>query len=145
MEIIPRIDAGFVAIGKHQLDRVGADRLDGRDADIFLAHLQHLLPRPVPAHLGRRRMHAQEFATEFELPAVIERHLELTRFLVQFQFGGTGGLRSEASHVCGYQGSVGYFTLTIGSRSAVHVLVISVPVTGRPSARMTTSQPGFQT
>jgi hypothetical protein len=51
-----------VAVREHQLNRIAADRLDGVDADVLLACLQNLLPRPVPAHLRRGRIHAQEFA-----------------------------------------------------------------------------------
>ena len=43
-----------------------ADRLDLGDRHVALADLQRLLPRPVAAHLGRRRVDAQELVRELE-------------------------------------------------------------------------------
>ena len=56
VEVVPRIDAGVVAVGERRTDRVVADGFDLRDRDVALADLQHLLARAVAAHFRRRRI-----------------------------------------------------------------------------------------
>src|SRR5439155_924507 len=61
VQIVPRINAGAVPVGEYRLNRVRADRLEHANLDLAFAGLEHLLPRPVAAHLCRRAVHAQEF------------------------------------------------------------------------------------
>ena len=85
---IPGIDAGLVAVVKHRLDGVIADRLDALDVDVLLADLQHALAGPMPLHLRRRRMNPQVFATHLKRFAVIKRHRQGAGFSIEFDFGG---------------------------------------------------------
>src|SRR5258705_772243 len=72
IEKLPRIDAGVVPIRKIKLHGVGADGLDTRDRDVFLADLQYFLARTGSAHFGRRRISAQKLARQAERFAVGE-------------------------------------------------------------------------
>lgn len=54
VEIVPGEQAALVAIGKHRLDRVIANRLQFDNVDLALAGLQDFLPRSVALHFGRR-------------------------------------------------------------------------------------------
>src|SRR5690606_25596597 len=88
VEIIPRIEAGGVAVVEHQLDGVVADRADVDDVDVLLAGLQHPLPGTVTTHLGRRRIDAQVLAGQPEHLAALEVYFEDARFSVQLDLGG---------------------------------------------------------
>src|SRR3989344_3815 len=79
MQPLPGIDPGTVAIVEKQADGVIADRLDMADVHVLLADLEYLLPRPMAADLGRRRIHPQVFAGKPEMAAVIERDRKSTR------------------------------------------------------------------
>jgi hypothetical protein len=96
VEVIPGVQARIVAVVEHQLDGVIADRLDIADVDVLLAGLQHRLLGAVAAHFGRRRMHAQVFAGQFEALAVVEAYLQLARLLVELDVDG-----KVAGHVRG--------------------------------------------
>src|SRR6185436_1201522 len=88
VEVVPGKDAGAVPVGELRLHRVRADRLERADLDRALADLQHFLPRTVPSHFGRRRIHAQVLERQPEAAAVGERDLQHVRFLVQRDAGG---------------------------------------------------------
>ena len=81
-----------MAVGEPRLDRVAPDRLDAHDLDVALADLEHLLPRAVAAHLGRRAVDAQQFVRQLEPLAVGEGELHHPRLLVQPDLGGDGGV-----------------------------------------------------
>src|SRR5256884_7238474 len=83
VQIVPRINAGAVPVGEYRLNRVRADRLEHANLDLAFAGLEHLLPRPVAAHLCRRGVHAQELVRQPEAAAVREADLHHARFLVQ--------------------------------------------------------------
>src|SRR6185436_12650761 len=54
VQVVPREDAGVVAVGETRQHRIVADRLERRDLDVALAGLQDLLSRPMPLHFRRR-------------------------------------------------------------------------------------------
>src|SRR5262249_30479639 len=91
VEVVPRVDASVVAVGDRRTDCVAAHGLDFLDRDVPLADLQHFLPRPMAADLGRRRIDAQEFVRQSERPLVAVRDLEDARGLVQLDLGGDRG------------------------------------------------------
>ena len=64
VQVVPRVDAGGMAIAEARLDRVVADRLESVDVDVALAHLQGFLPRAMAAHFRRRGEDPQEFEAE---------------------------------------------------------------------------------
>jgi hypothetical protein len=72
------MSAGVVPIVEYDADGIIADRLDGTHADLVLAELQCLLPRPVTAHFGRRRVDAQVFEWQLEARPVVEGDFEKT-------------------------------------------------------------------
>ena len=53
LQISPRENARLMTIAKEGLDGIEAHRLDGIDADIALAHLEHFLTRPMALDFGR--------------------------------------------------------------------------------------------
>src|SRR5438876_10408248 len=61
VQIVPGVDAGVVTVGELRPDGVVADRLEFRDRDFALADLQRFLAGPVPAHIRRGRVNAEEF------------------------------------------------------------------------------------
>src|SRR5690606_31655658 len=82
VQVVPSVDAGVVAVAELRLDCVVADRLDRVDADVGLSGLQRLLAGAVAAHLGRRRMNAQELERQPEQLAVGDLDLEDARALM---------------------------------------------------------------
>src|SRR2546426_12674094 len=59
--------------GKREVEiRVRADRLEHANLDLAFAGLEHLLPRPVAAHLCRRGVHAQELVRQ-PVAAAVDR------------------------------------------------------------------------
>src|SRR6185295_9076563 len=82
VEVVPREDAGVVAVGEARQDRVVADRLERRDLDVALAGLQDLLARPVALDLRRRRVDAHQLERNPEARAVVEADLEHARSLM---------------------------------------------------------------
>ena len=88
VEVIPRVNAGGVTVGERGLQRVIADRLDGAQIHIALAHLQGFLPRPMAAHFGRRAHHAQKFERIVEARTIRKRHLEAAAHLMHLDIGG---------------------------------------------------------
>src|SRR5512138_3861065 len=90
VQVLPRIDAGVVAVRKEQIDAVKTDRLGGIDQHLTLADLQHFLPGSVAAHFGRRRIDAQELERQLEMRTVRERDLHLARGLMDLDVGGGG-------------------------------------------------------
>ena len=102
VEVVPRVDAGVVAVGEARQHRIVADRLDRSDLDVALAGLQHLLPRAVALHLGRRRIDAHQLERDAKGPAVVEADFEDARALMQRDRGrmvrlgaGAHGARSD--------------------------------------------------
>src|SRR5471032_949488 len=85
VQIAPGVQAGVVAVGEGRLHRVVADRVQRRDADVALAHLQNLLALPVTAHFGRWRIHAQQFERNRERRAVVKTDVENARLVVDRQ------------------------------------------------------------
>src|SRR5207342_2042871 len=59
VEIIPRVDAGIVAIRERRPYRVMADGLETGDRHVALADLERFLARTVSPHFGGGRVHAQ--------------------------------------------------------------------------------------
>ena len=96
VEQVPRINAGIVSIGECQLDSVVTHGFDRLNFDIFFAGLQRFLARPVAAHLGRRRLHAQQLVRQAEAAAVGKPDFHHPRPLVELYLGrkmsGTHGL-----------------------------------------------------
>src|SRR5664279_2325962 len=89
VEIVPREDAGLVAVGKARQHGVVADRLERRHADVALARLQHFLPRAVALDLGRRRIDAHQLERDAKAAPVVEADLDDTRRLVDRDRGRT--------------------------------------------------------
>src|SRR5258708_25071257 len=85
VEIGPGKDAGIVEIVEFDADRVIADRLDGKDADMGTAVDKLFLRRIVALHLGRRALDAEIFGGEVKSLALVE--IDLQRLL--------GGLQPE--------------------------------------------------
>src|SRR5436309_2159226 len=83
VQIVPGVDAGVVTVGELRPDGVVADRLEFRDRDFALADLQRFLAGPVPAHIRRGRVNAEEFVGQTEVRAVGERQLHQARCLMQ--------------------------------------------------------------
>src|SRR6185312_8805380 len=81
VQVFPRVDAGVVPVAEDELQRIDPDRLDRLDAHLLLAGLQHLLARPVSAHLRRGRVDAQVFARQLEAAAVVEGDVQHARLL----------------------------------------------------------------
>ena len=89
VQVVPREDAGLVAVGETRQDRVVADRLERRDLDLALARLQDLLPRPVALHFRRRRIDAHQLERDPEDRGVVEADLENPGSLVNREGGRT--------------------------------------------------------
>src|SRR5436190_9235312 len=79
VEVIPRVNAGLVAVGECWTKRVVAYGLDVCNRDIALAGLQCLLSGPVAAHFGGRRIDTKEFIRKAEASTIGERELEDAR------------------------------------------------------------------
>ena len=73
---IPAVQPRIVAIIEVEADGVMPGRFDLADADMLLAHLEHLLARPVAAYLGRGRHHAQVLEGEGIPLPIGEYHLK---------------------------------------------------------------------
>src|SRR5512132_3041308 len=76
VEPVPGVEAGVVAVVEADADRVRADRLDARDADMPLAGADRLPLRVVAPHLRRRALDAEQFGGQSKAPTVIEIDLE---------------------------------------------------------------------
>ena len=75
-QVAPRENASVVPIGEDRLDGVEADWLEGRQSNLTLAHLKHLLARAVALHLGRGAVDPHELkADALRLTREIELHL----------------------------------------------------------------------
>src|ERR1022692_2262196 len=96
VEVVPGVNAGFVPVGELGPDRIVAHRFDLGDRYLALADLQRFLAWAVAAHLGGRRIDAQELGRKPEVRAVGERKLHQARALMQLDFGGNQGIRIEA-------------------------------------------------
>src|SRR5258706_12919847 len=116
---IPRIKPGVVTIRKYQFHRIAADRLDGLDVDIFLAGLQHLLARSMPAHLGRGRIDTQQFAGKAALFAVVAGDFKFSGLLVQLDFGRSRGRGGQASHDASFSRFVSIEAVIVSRDGAV--------------------------
>jgi hypothetical protein len=66
VQVAPRVQAGVVPVIEYEPHGIVADRFDFRDLDIVFANLQRLLPGPMTANLGRRRVDAQVFKRQLE-------------------------------------------------------------------------------
>jgi len=75
-DLLPRIQAGIVAVVEVQSNRIVPDRFYTYDTYIFLADLQDFLAGPVASNLGGRRVHAQKFRTQLAPIVVTECDLE---------------------------------------------------------------------
>lgn len=94
VQVVPAVDPAVMAIGKSRLDGVVADLHHTNNFYRALARLQRLLPRPMSAYLGRRRIHPQQLIGEPVLRAVFIAQLEHTRELVQNNGLGPVGARN---------------------------------------------------
>ena len=69
---------------------VVADRFNGFDIDVFLAHLERFLSRAMALYLRRRRMDPQVFTAHLEGNAIIEGDRQHPGLTVEVDFGGYG-------------------------------------------------------
>ena len=91
VEVVPREDAGLVAVGEARQDGVVADRLERADLDLALSRLQDLLARPVALHFRRGRVDAHQLERDPERAAVVEAHLEHPALLMNDDAMSAGG------------------------------------------------------
>src|SRR6516225_2178335 len=82
-QILPDIESGVVAVGKHDAHGVVADGLKPRDPDIPLASHGEPLLGAVALYLGAWREHAQELSRNREALAIVETHGEDAFVLVE--------------------------------------------------------------
>ena len=74
---------------KSNADRVMPHGLDPHDADMAPAGDNHLLPRPMPLHLGRGGFNAEIFRRQRESAVIVEGHVEgfFGRAIAQLGYG----------------------------------------------------------
>lgn len=86
-KIVPAVDAGVVAVGERELDRIVADHLHARNVDEALANLKHGFIRRMALHFGGRRQHAQVFEAQTD-GAVFVNEFEFAALLVKSNING---------------------------------------------------------
>src|SRR5688572_14366256 len=69
VQVLPRVQTRVVTVVEHQLHCILTDGLNDLDAYVLLPKNQHFLPRPMPPHLGRRRVHTQVLERQLEAAA----------------------------------------------------------------------------
>ena len=121
-------EGGFYSVIAHGLQR--------QHADLALAGLQHLLPRAMALHLGRRGVNTHQLQRQHEALAVGECHFELARLLVQRDFGGAGCPCLQTCHQRAPQNRTERFTCSLASPflGALELIVVgtTLPVTTWP-------------
>ena len=75
VEVVPRVDARLVSVGKLGTYRIVADGFHFGDRDLALADLQRFLAGPVATHFGGWRIDSQELIRQPKAGAVGERKL----------------------------------------------------------------------
>nr|GEU28526.1 hypothetical protein [Tanacetum cinerariifolium] len=87
IQVVPGEDARVVAVRERRLHRVVTHRLHASDAHVALAGLQRFLAWAVAHHLGRWRVHAQQFERDGKRGAVVKRNIEHFRHIVHARGG----------------------------------------------------------
>src|SRR5262245_28913916 len=89
-QILPDIEPGVVAVGKHDAHGVVADGLETRNGDILLAAYRDALLWAVALYLRARREHPQQLGRKREALPVVEAHSKDAFVLVEPELGRPG-------------------------------------------------------
>lgn len=87
-QVGPAIEAAVVTVVKYESYGVMADGLDLADLHRLLTDDQCFLSRAMPLHLGRGRVHTQEFEGQGVTLRIIEYKLEQPRLTAQADLAG---------------------------------------------------------